>query len=204
MTSSRMREFKDVGPRAIVLDDSDKARAATAEVLTSAEFEVCECEDTAEFFTKWAPGMFDVVVADWDLAATDKGDQVLQKVRERDWDVPFVLISGRLEEDHERSGVLSNLLESGSARFVERGDGDGGFEKARDAAFELIEKRDLALLRVILRFRTGALENRSVATSSGDVHVGDLLAEIVRDPKSSDDSDGPIASRIAEKLLGEE
>ena len=201
MAESRMREFMSAAPRAIVLDDARKALAMAAEALTAAGFDVSECETVDQFFEVWQPGMFDVLVADWDLTTGQKGDEVLEKVRERDWDVPFVLISGRLEEARERTPVLGNLLESGSARFVERG--EDGFEKICTEAISLIARRDLALLRMILKLRVAALEGQTVATSSGEMPVHELLAELVRDPISSDDSDGPIADLIAARLTRE-
>lgn len=201
MTKTRMREFGATPARAIVLDDAPRHLTVAADSLRSVGFEVLECGTIDTFRAEWEPGMFDVIVADWDLTTDVKGDHVLADVRDRDWDVPFVLISGRLEEDHEKNEVLQSLLKSGSARFVERG--EGGFEKICAEALALIERRDLALLRVILKFRVGALENRKVATSSGEVPVRQLLSELVSDPITSDDSDGPIADRIASRLTGE-
>jgi CheY-like chemotaxis protein len=195
---ARLQEFKDSKPRAVVLEDEERIRRSMARALSNVGFEVAEAATVQEFREVWSPGMFDVIVADWDLARDSKGDQVLEEVRTRDWDVPFVLVSGRLDEDDEKAAVLSGLLESGSARFVEKG--DGGIEKACTQALELIDRRDLALLRVVLRFREGALQGKAIKTSSGKLAVRELLEELVRDPQSSHDGERPIADRISDRL----
>jgi DNA-binding response OmpR family regulator len=73
----------------------------TARRLRGRGFEVLECASPKEFLHNWKPGTVDVIVADWELSA-DKGefgDRVLERVREQDWDVPFVMVSGKLDED---------------------------------------------------------------------------------------------------------
>src|SRR6266545_5569434 len=192
MNPTIAREFGEQKPRAFVLDDSARARIMTGRHLRERGFEVIECKSVEEFRAKWRPGTADVVVADWHLSATDRGQEVLEEIRQRDWDVPFVLVSGRLDEDADnRAGVLARLLESGGARFVRRG--ENGIARACDEAEALLERRDLALLRVILSFRPAALAGQEVLTSSGTQSVASMLEQIVSEPSASHQAEHPVA-----------
>jgi len=192
MNPTIAREFGEQKPRAFVLDDSARARIMTGRHLHERGFEVIECKSVEEFRAKWRPGTADVVVADWHLSATDRGQEVLEEIRQRDWDVPFVLVSGRLDEDADnRAGVLARLLESGGARFVRRG--ENGIARACDEAEALLERRDLALLRVILSFRPAALAGQEVLTSSGTQSVASMLEQIVSEPSASHQAEHPVA-----------
>jgi CheY-like chemotaxis protein len=193
MRKSIRKEFGERRPRAIVLDDNARARKMTARQLRGRGFEVVECKDLSEFLRDWRPGTIDVIVADWQLSNDDAefGDKVLWRVRQRDWDVPFVLVSGKLDQGAERAPVLEALLQSGGARFVKRG--TNGIRVACDGAEALIERRDLALLKVILSLRDGALSGATIQTTSGARSVGDILEEIVSKPQASHDAERPIA-----------
>jgi hypothetical protein len=175
----------------------------TARKLKSRGFEVQQYDNVRDFRVAWKPGMVDVIIADWDLSskAAESGDNVLAEVRQRDWDVPFVLISGKLDEDGQRANVLAKLLANGSARFVGRGpDGEqDGIAKACDEAEDLIERRDLALLKVILSLRPAALASESVPTTAGTRSVEELLAEAVVKPAKSHDFERPVAVALASR-----
>ena len=194
MRVSILKEFGVRKPRAAVLDDNAHARRMTARQLRKRGFETVECATADEFLQVWKPGTVDVVIADWHLSNDPKenGDKMLEAVRKRDWDVPFVLISGQLDEDTERAKILQHLLNSGGATFVQRG--DGGIRKACERAEDLIERRDLALLKLILALRSGALEGVHTKTSSGEQPVAKLLESIVSKPKASHNAERPIAS----------
>lgn len=202
MRKSISREFGTQQPRAIVLDDNPNARRMTARKLRTRGFHVVECANSAEFHQKWIPGTVDVIVSDWQLSHNEyeEGDRVLEEVRKRDWDVPFVLVSGKLDQARQRAGVLERLLESGSARFVERG--DGGIEQACDLAEDLIERRDLTLLKIVLALRPAALVGAAVSTSSGEVTARDALEELVSKPAKSHDAERPIASARSKSAIG--
>lgn len=192
MNQTIAREFGDQKPRAFVLDDSARARTMTGRHLRARGFDVIECKSLNEFRTKWMPGTADVVVADWHLSATDRGQEILGEIRRRDWDVPFVLVSGRLDEDADnRAEVLARLLDEGGARFVRRG--ENGIAKACDEAEALLERRDLALLKVILSFRPAALAGQEISTSSGRQSVASMLEKIVAKPSASHEAEYPVA-----------
>lgn len=201
MKAALRREFSGQKPHAIVLDDSAQARVMTARKLKSRGFAVTQFSSVPDFRAGWKPGMADVIIADWNLSANEaeSGDHVLAEVRERDWDVPFVLISGRLDEDQERAPVIDRLLESGSARFVKRG--HDGIAKACEEAEDLIERRDLALLKVILSLRPGVIANESIPTTTGARPIEEILAEVVSRPDSSRNFGRPIADSHAEDTI---
>jgi CheY-like chemotaxis protein len=193
-------EFKGFIPRAIVLDDHNGSRKATASLLRERGFEVIECETVEEFNRQWAPGMVDLIVADWQLD-TDRGDQVLAEVRMRDWDVPLVLVSGKLNEDEFRVKVLEVLLELGGSRFVARG--ENGIDDACNEGEALIERRDMTLLRVVLSLRQGALANATMNSSNGPISFKDELARLVAAPaeihKSLNELTALRSSRVLER-----
>jgi len=95
----------------------------------------------------------------------------------------------RLEEDTDRAKVLQHLLKSGGATFVQRG--EGGIKKACDSAEDLIERRDLALLKTNSRLRPGAISDATIKTSEGDQPVAELLESIVSNPKASHEAERP-------------
>ena len=124
---------------------------------------------------------------------------VLARVRNLDWDVPFVLVSGKLDQDDERARVLQHLLDNGSARFVKRG--AGGIKEACDLAEDLIERRDLALLKMILALRPAALANASATTTSGKVSAQEVLGDLVSRPANSHNAGRPIAAARSSRAV---
>src|SRR4051812_2364761 len=105
MRKAIQKEFGDHKPRAIVLDDKTSTRHMTARLLRRRGFETAEYATADDFLAAWKPGTADVIVADWRLSNDPKkfGDEMLKAVRNRDWDVPFVLISGQLDQDAKRA-----------------------------------------------------------------------------------------------------
>jgi CheY-like chemotaxis protein len=196
MRKSITQEFQGQKPRAIVLDDNRHSRVMTGRRLRKRGFDVTEHDSVASFLSAWHPGTSDVIIADWDLSGkpAESGDHVLEHIRRHDWDVPFVLVSGKLDEDNDRAKVLARLLESGGARFVRRG--NEGIARACEEAEDLVERRDLALLKVILSLRPAALAGQSVPTTTGEKPVLELLAEAVARPSDSHNFGRPIAKAL--------
>jgi len=201
MRPSILREFGELKPRAIVIDDDQNAGRMTARQMENRGFDVIQLKNMQEFDEVWRPGLYDVIIADWDLsgAPTEHGDHVLENVRKRDWDVPFVLVSGRLDEANNRASVLARLLENGNARFVTRG--YDGIRRTCDEAEELIERRDQALLKLVLSMRRAALDDVAVPTTNGQRRVRDVLAETVLKPETSKSYGRPIARALVEKKV---
>jgi CheY-like chemotaxis protein len=200
MRKAIKKEFGTFRPRALVLDDNAAFRRMAGHSLRRRGFDVVQCASAGEFRKVWKPGTVDVVIADWDLShdMSERGDKVLESVRKKDWDVPFVLVSGKLGESEERAPILQQLLKSGGTRFVPRG--DRGIQRACESAEDLMERRDLSLLKLVLPLRAAALAKKTFPTSTGPQSAQRLLSSIVARPKSSHDAERPIA--IARAIRG--
>jgi len=199
MKPQLVSEFGRHVPRAIVLDDHAGSRRMTARSLSKRGFAVEEHSTFESFLNSWRPGMADLIVADWQLSDREHGDDVLAEIRRRDWDVPFVLVSGKLGDDDRRVKVLEVLLRNRSASFVARG--SDGITKVCDEGEALIERRDLTLLKVILSLRAAADANEAIQTSAGPVQVLDQLASLVAEPESSHQALDPLSKRRSAQAL---
>jgi len=194
MNPSIAADFAGKSPKIIVLDDDGAARRMTAIRFVRRGYKVFECGSKAEFSDIWKPGLFDLIVADWQLAQNEDehGDKVLEEVREHDWDVPFVLVSGRLDDDDRRAQVLEGLLNRGGASFITRG--EGAIEQVCEQGEQLMERRDNTLLKVLLSLRDAAENGLSIQTSSGSISAAEQVAELVSKPNVSHDALRPIST----------
>ncbi len=195
MKGSVSDDFDGRQPKAIVLDDHRLSRQSISRRLRGQGFHVEECASVDEFLAVWWPGMYDLIVADWQLSArlSIYGDKVLEEVRRRDWDVPFVLVSGKLDEAEadRRASVFQGLLHQHNAGFVVRG--EDGIDKVYEEATRLLERRDTTLLSIILDLRDAAEKGVVIKTTSGDLPVKEQLAELVADPEFSHDALRPLS-----------
>jgi EAL domain-containing protein (putative c-di-GMP-specific phosphodiesterase class I) len=80
-------------PRVLVADDEAALVRATARILTSAGYDVTTAANGREAFELLARTTFDVIVSDISMPELD-GIQLLRTVRQRDLDVPVVLMTG--------------------------------------------------------------------------------------------------------------
>jgi EAL domain-containing protein (putative c-di-GMP-specific phosphodiesterase class I) len=81
------------GPRVLVVDDDAPLRRASARILGAEGFEVVQAEDGEEALRILAAGDFDVVVSDVMMPRTT-GLQLLRAIRERDLELPVILMTG--------------------------------------------------------------------------------------------------------------
>jgi hypothetical protein len=127
-------------------------------------------------------GFIDVVVADWDLAANPnkKGDALFAELRKRDWEVPLVLVSGKLHEANQRAKTLQRIIEFGPVRFVERGQGMG-YKPVLHAIRELLSQRDVLVTQLIAKLREADAHGASIETSGGRLTAGQLLSKLLSD-----------------------
>ena len=107
--------------RVLLLEDSDDDAELMIDALRQARFDpVWERVETQEDFVAALQGAFDVILADYGLAQFT-GLEALQLARERDPDVPFILISGSIGEDIAvsamQSGADDYLLKDRMARL---------------------------------------------------------------------------------------
>jgi len=88
-----VRRLASVGPKVLVVDDDAPLRRASARVLGAEGFEVVQAEDGEEALRLLAAGDFDVVVSDVMMPRTT-GLQLLRAIRERDLELPVILMTG--------------------------------------------------------------------------------------------------------------
>jgi EAL domain-containing protein (putative c-di-GMP-specific phosphodiesterase class I)/CheY-like chemotaxis protein len=97
LANSTMSSRDDAGPasprRVLIVEDDKTIRAAYERCLGSAGYLVETAEDGASGAAKAGQGAFDVILSDISMPGMD-GLQLLRKVRERDLDVPVILMTG--------------------------------------------------------------------------------------------------------------
>src|SRR5262245_40393922 len=132
--------------RVLVVDDDPSAGRALARVFERKGFLVDTVESYEQGLEAFHAGFFDLVIADWDLAAEPerKGDALFCALRERDWEVPMILLSGQLPVAGagERAETLQSIMNYGAVKFVERGQ---GYDRVIKEAQDLLRRRDTAL-----------------------------------------------------------
>lgn len=99
-------------PKILVIDDDDRLRAALVRLLTSSGHEVVEARSRMACGFALRAGVFDAVIADLNMPGCEHLD-ILQVIRERDADVPIVVVSGSATVDR-----AINALEFGVFRFL--------------------------------------------------------------------------------------
>jgi hypothetical protein len=137
----------------------------------------------------------DAVIADWNLdpRAKKKGDALFDAIRRRDWEVPLILVSGKLEEEHEKAQTLDRVMDCGAVQFVERG--DGAYDEIVRSLRELLARRDVALTEMIRRLRA---TRGTIPTSSGRAGSERVLQELLRDPRWKQGTLSQLAKEFAE------
>ncbi len=84
--------MKKIG-RVMVVDDEENIREVLSNYLDSLGYSVVTANDGEDALVKFEPGAFDLVVSDL-LMPTIDGLELLKKVREKDRDVIFLMITG--------------------------------------------------------------------------------------------------------------
>ena len=109
--------------RVLVLEDEPADAELELAALTEGGFECAAtfASGRAAFEAAFAPGRFDLVLADYRLPDYT-GLEALEHVRGRDALVPFMLVSGALGEERAvealRSGATDYVLKHGLARLA--------------------------------------------------------------------------------------
>ena len=169
-------------PTVLLVEDDPRTRKALARALERSGFRVRSTKNYERATAVFRAGFIDVVVADWDLAANPnkKGDALFAELRKRDWEVPLVLVSGKLHEANQRAKTLQRILEFGPVRFVERGQGMG-YKPVLHAIRELLSQRDVLVTQLIAKLREADAHGASIETSGGRLTAGQLLSKLLSD-----------------------
>jgi signal transduction histidine kinase len=196
------------GPALRVLILEDEPADAELELAALAEGGF-RCEPTvvdhrAAFEAAFAPGRFDLVVADYRLPDYT-GLEALEHVRRRDALVPFVLVSGALGEERAvealRSGATDYVLKHGLARLAsavrraleERREHERHLETRR--ALELSQERLRALSRRLLE-----VQEEERGRLARDLHddIGQALTALKIQLESLARDGGESSARVLE------
>jgi two-component system response regulator PilR (NtrC family) len=84
--------MKKIG-RIMVVDDEENIREVLSNYLETLGYEVVTASDGQNALEKFEPGAFDLIVSDLLMPNID-GLELLRKVREKDRDVVFLMITG--------------------------------------------------------------------------------------------------------------
>jgi two-component system response regulator PilR (NtrC family) len=84
--------MKKIG-RIMVVDDEENIREVLSNYLETLGYEVLTASDGADALTKFEVGAFDLIISDLLMPNID-GLELLRKVREKDRDVVFLMVTG--------------------------------------------------------------------------------------------------------------
>lgn len=192
--------------RVLILEDEPADAELELAALAEGGFHcvATRVDGRAAFEAGFAPGRFELVIADYRLPDYT-GLEALEHVRRRDALVPFVLVSGALGEERAvealRSGATDYVLKHGLARLasaVRR-----ALEERREHERHLATRRALELSQERLR----ALSRRLLEVQEAergrlarDLHddVGQALTALKIQLESLARADGAIAPRVQE------
>ncbi len=107
-----VKHLAAAGPKVLVVDDDAPLRRASARILGAEGFQVEQAADGEEALRLLAAGEFDVVVSDV-MMPRITGLQLLRAIRERDLELPVILMTGAPSMDAaleaKRHGALHYL-----------------------------------------------------------------------------------------------
>ncbi len=192
--------------RVLILEDEPADAELELATLEEGGFrcEVTLADGRGRFESAFAPGRFDLVIADYRLPGYT-GLEALEHVRQRDALVPFVLVSGALGEERAvealRSGATDYVLKHGMARLAsavrraleERREHERHLATRR--ALEVSEERLRALSRRLL-----GIQEEERGRLARDLHddVGQALTALKIQLESLARAAGPMAARVLE------
>jgi signal transduction histidine kinase len=192
--------------RVLILEDEPADAELELAALAEGGFrcEAVRVEGRAAFESAFAPGRFELVIADYRLPDYT-GLEALEHVRRRDTLVPFVLVSGALGEERAvealRSGATDYVLKQGLARLasaVRR-----ALEERREHERHLATRRALELSQERLRALSRRLlevQEDERSRLARDLHddVGQALTALKIQLESLALAAGPLAKRVTE------
>ena len=104
------------GIRVLHVDDDDAFRDLTQRYLEREGIDVVAAEGATAALDRLDESV-DCVVSDYDMPKTD-GLELLESVRERDPDLPYILFTGKGSEHVAKRAILDDVTD-----YVEKGDG---------------------------------------------------------------------------------
>jgi DNA-binding NtrC family response regulator len=178
----------------LLVDDDALTRSQLSRRLEREGFKVRSCPSFDEALAIFRAGQMDAVIADWDLEhdTRKRGDALFEEIRKRDWEVPLVLVSGKLDEANQKATTLDHLLDCGAVQFVERGE---SYDPIVKALWELLARRDVALSGLLRKIRR---MKATVATTSGRIGSEEVLKSLLDDMRWKGGTLSPLAKEFAQ------
>ena len=191
--------------RVLLVDDEPGFADVAASMLESRDdrFEATPVESAAAALDALSSAAFDCVVSDYEMPETD-GVELLEAVRERHGDVPFVLFTGEGSE-----AVASEAVSAGVDEYLRKGEASDQYSRLAGAVEGLVsrtrgerrvaehlERVSDAFCEVDDEWRITYLNDRAVRMI--DLDADELLGERIWDlfPETTD-TDGEEALREA-------
>jgi EAL domain-containing protein (putative c-di-GMP-specific phosphodiesterase class I) len=142
--------------RVLLVEDEAALRRAFARMLEGAGFSVAQAGDGRQALAALAAGAFEVVLTDISMPGMD-GIQLLRAVREKDLDVPVILITG-----NPTTASAIEAVQHGALQYL----------------VKPVDKVDLvaAVERAARLGRLAALKREAVGTAPDDRRLGDRAA----------------------------
>lgn len=97
--------------KALVADDAKMIRTIIRRVLEALGVkDIVEAGDGAEAIAAFQPGMFDIVLTDWNMPNKD-GLQLLKEIRAVDKSVPVYLITTEGQQSHVAEAIQAGVTD---------------------------------------------------------------------------------------------
>jgi EAL domain-containing protein (putative c-di-GMP-specific phosphodiesterase class I) len=137
---------KGGAPRVLIVDDDEPLAKVFARTLEAAAYEVKWARDGADAKRTLQSESFDVIVSDISMPGMT-GIELLQAIRQRDLDVPVILVTGEPDLD---TAVLA--VELGALRYLEKPVSPQGLREVVARAVQIhelarVKRRALSLVR---------------------------------------------------------
>jgi len=95
--------------RVLVADDSHTMRRIIVRSLQTVGVSVAaEAADGDEALDRFQPGLFDLVLADWNMPGTS-GPEMIQEMRRRDAVVPIIMITHEAEKSRVQQAIRAGI-----------------------------------------------------------------------------------------------
>lgn len=112
--TERASNAAGAAPRVLIVDDDEPLAKVFARTLEAADYEVRWARDGADAQRTLSTETFDVIVSDISMPGLN-GIELLQAIRQRDLDVPVVLVTGEPGLD-----TAVRAVEHGALRYLEK------------------------------------------------------------------------------------
>lgn len=122
----------------LVIDDREHIAEMTSRMLEEATSDIITRTETRadDALATFDEGSIDAIVSDYDMPGMD-GLELLEEVRDRDPDIPFILYTGRGSED-----VASDAISAGVTDYLQKEDSLGNYDLLATRVISTVEQAE--------------------------------------------------------------